>query len=154
MSKKSRPKKKYHQRRIAVPSYIAAMDASVGKTQERGRSEDRLFLLRIANRTADQDDLILHCQMFRAAWLLAERMDDDKTIRTCLYEGIEAIGAYLSPNLPDFADKYFENLSQAMEVCRSVLENSGKIERVQAMATVSENRFTLAMMEKERKNSS
>lgn len=153
MSKKPRPKKKYHQRRIAVPSYIAAMDATVGKTQERGRSEDRLFLLRIANRTADHNDLILHCQMFRAAWLLAERMDDDKTIRNCLYDGIEAIGAYLSPTISDFSELYFERLSQASEVCRSVLENSGKIERAQAMTTVLENRFTLAMMENERKNS-
>ena len=153
MSKKPRQKKKYHPRRIAVPSYIAALDDSIGQTQEQGRSEDRLFLLRIANRTADDDDLVLHCQMLRAAWLLAERMEDAKTIRNCLYEGIEAIGAYLSPKISDFSELYFERLSEAIEVCCSVLENSGKIERAQAMASVLENRFTLAMLESQTENS-
>ena len=151
MSKKPRPKKKYHPRRIAVPSYIASLDSSVGQVQEVGRSEDRLFLLRIANRTADNDDLVTHCQLFRAAWLLAERMDDAKTIRTCLYDGVVAIGGYLCDDPTEFTDKLFEDLNCAVEVSRSIFENTGKIERAQAMAAVIENRFTLEMMEKEEK---
>ena len=151
MSRKPRPKKKYQPRRIAVPSYVANLDPSIGEIQEKGRSEDRLFLLRIANRTAGNDDLVLHCQLLRAAWLLAEKMKDTETIKHCLFEGIEAIGAYLSKDPTDFTDQYFEKLSQAMEVCRSIFENSGKLERMHTMEAVLENRFTLAMMEKEKK---
>lgn len=151
MSKKPRPKKKYRPRLLSVPSYIAAMDDSIGRTQAQGRLDDQTFLLRIANRTAEQGDLVLSCQMMRAAWLLAERMDEAKTIRECLFNGVEALGAYLSEGHKEFTDAYFEKLSQATDVARSVFENASRIERAQAMTAVMDDRFNLAMLQSEQR---
>ena len=151
MSKKPRPKKKYRPRLLSVPPYIAAMDASIGKSQEQGRLDDQTFLLRMANRTAEQSDLVFRCQLMRAAWLLAERMEEAKTIRECLFNGVEALGAYLPEGHKEFTEEYFEMLTQATEVARSVFENASRIERAQAMAAVMDDRFNLAMLQSEQR---
>ena len=149
MSNKNRPKKKYRPRSVAVPDFLVGLDSSIGKKQEVGREDDRLFLLRVANRTADNNDLVLQCQVFTAAWLLAERMENAKTIRACLYDGVAALGAYLDEDKTHFTQEHFEILAQASEVGRAVMENSATLERAKALAAVVEGRFTPAMMNPE-----
>lgn len=150
---KTRQKKKYRPRTVAVPNYLAGLDSSIGKKQELGREDDRLFLLRVANRTADNQDLVLQCHVFMAAWLLAERMEDAKAIRSCLYDGVAAIGAYLDEDQTSFTQAHFETLAQATDIGRSVMENSGKMERAKALQAVFEGRFTPDMMQRAELNS-
>ena len=76
------------------------------------------------------------------AWVLAAKMDRAKELRQCLYSGLAAIGCYVAekPKIP-FDDEMFEELSQATEVARDILENSGEIERAQAAAAVMSGRI-------------
>ena len=79
MSKKPRPKKRYRPRAVAVPPYLASLD-----TYDNGfdhREDDRIFLLQVANRTVDCEDLFTRVRMMQAAWLLASRVEDAKTLR-------------------------------------------------------------------------
>lgn len=62
--------------------------------------------------------------------------------RSCGNRKLAAIGSYVAeePKIP-FDDEMFEELSQATEVARDILENSGEIERAQAAAAVMSGRI-------------
>lgn len=144
MSKKPRSKKHYRPRAVAVPPYLATLN-----TYEDGidhRDEDRVFLLRVANRTVDEAALVIHCRLFQTAWLLAAKMEDAKVLRECMGGGLEAIGAYLAPDREaEFTPQEFERLSEAVETCRSILEMSGHVERAQAMAAVLSDKVSVGI---------
>lgn len=149
MSKKPRKKKKYHPRAISVPPYLNTIDKLTGQQSGFGREDDRIALLKIANRTATNDDLVMRIKLFQAAWVLAARMEQAKALRECLHSGIEAIGSYISVEHEDFTDEMFENLVLATETCRDIIEASGKIERTQAMATVMHGQCMIGVDEKQ-----
>lgn len=142
MSKKPRTKKRYHPRAVAVPPYLASLD-----TYDNGiehREEDRVFLLQVANRTVDYEDLFTHVRMMQVAWLLSSRMEDAKSLRECLREAILAIGAYIDDDREKvFTPERFEALREGTELCRSILENSGHVERAQAVAAVLKGTVTV-----------
>lgn len=140
MSKKPRPKKKYRPRAVAVPTYLNSLSSDVDHGKD-ARDEDRVFLLQVANRTVEKVDLAMYGQILQIAWVLAAKMDRAKELRQCLYSGLAAIGGYVAekPKIP-FDDEMFEELSQATEVARDILENSGEIERAQAGAAVLSGR--------------
>lgn len=137
MSQKPRPKKKYRPRAVAVPAYLTDVDRG-----RDARDEDRVFLLQVANRTVEKVDLALYGRILQIAWVLAAKMERAKELRQCLYNGLAAIGSYVAeePKIP-FDDEMFEELSQATEVARDILENSGEIERAQAAAAVMSGRI-------------
>lgn len=103
--------------------------------------EDRAFLLQVANRTVEKVDLAMYGRILQIAWVLAAKMERAKELRQCLYDGLVAISCYIDekPKTP-FNDEMFEGLSQATEVARDILENSGEIERTQAGAAVLSGR--------------
>lgn len=142
MSKKPRPKKRYRPRAVAVPPYLASLN-----TYDDGidhREDDRVFLLQVANRTVDEEDLFTHVRLMQVAWLLASRMEDAKNLRECLHEAILAIGAYVDADRETvFTPERFEALRAGTELCRSILENSGHVERAQAMAAVLNGNVTV-----------
>lgn len=147
MSKKPRTKKRYHPRAVAVPPYLASLD-----TYDNGidhREDDRIFLLQVANRTVDCDDLFTHVRMMQATWLLASRMEDAKSLRECLHEAILAIGAYVDDDREKvFTPERFEALRAGTELCRSIFENSGHVERAQAVAAVLKGDVTVGFDDK------
>lgn len=140
MSQKTRPKKKYRPRAVAVPAYLNSLSSDVDRGRD-ARDEDRVFLLQVANRTVEKVDLALYGRILQIAWVLAAKMERAKELRQCLYDGLVAIGCYIDekPKTP-FNDEMFEGLSQATEVARDILENSGEIERAQAGAAVLSGR--------------
>lgn len=140
MSKKPRPKKKYRPHAVAVPHYLNSLTSDVNRSHD-ARDEDRVFLLQVANRTVEKVDLAMYGQILQIAWVLAAKMERAKELRQCLYDGLVAIGCYIDekPKTP-FNDEMFEGLSQATEVARDILENSGEIERAQAGAAVLSGR--------------
>ena len=140
MSKKPRPKKKYRPHAVAVPHYLNSLTSDVNRSHD-ARDEDRVFLLQVANRTVERVDLALYGRILQIAWVLASKMERAKELRQCLYSGLAAIGCYVAekPKIP-FDDEMFEELSQATEVARDILENSGEIERAQAAAAVMSGR--------------
>ena len=83
----------------------------------------------------------MYGRILQIAWVLAAKMERAKELRQCLYDGLVAIGCYVDekPKIP-FDDEMFEGLSQATEVARDILENSGEIERAQAGAAVLSGR--------------
>ncbi|MFR4553860.1 MAG: hypothetical protein ACLT49_11735 [Sutterella wadsworthensis] len=141
MSKKPRPKKKYRPHAVAVPHYLNSLTSDVNRSHD-ARDEDRVFLLQVANRTVERVDLALYGRILQIAWVLASKMERAKELRQCLYNGLAAIGSYVAeePKIP-FDDEMFEELSQATEVARDILENSGEIERAQAAAAVMSGRI-------------
>lgn len=141
MSKKPRPKKKYRPRAVAVPTYLNSLSSDVDHGKD-ARDEDRVFLLQVANRTVEKVDLAMYGRIMQIAWVLAAQMERAKELRQCLYNGLAAIGSYVAedPKIP-FDDEMFEELSQATEVARDILENSGEIERAQAAAAVMSGRI-------------
>lgn len=140
MSKKLRPKKKYRPRAVAVPHYLNSLTSDIDRSHD-ARDEDRVFLLQVANRTVEKIDLAMYGRIMQIAWVLAAKMERAKELRQCLYNGLVVIGCYISekPKIP-FDDGMFEELSQATEVARDILENSGEIERAQAGAAVLSGR--------------
>lgn len=140
MSKKPRPKKKYRPHAVAVPHYLNSLTSDVNRSHD-ARDEDRVFLFQVANRTVERVDLALYGRILQIAWVLASKMERAKELRQCLYSGLAAIGCYVAekPKIP-FDDEMFEELSQATEVARDILENSGEIERAQAGAAVLSGR--------------
>ena len=136
MSQKPRPKKKYRPRAVAVPAYLNSLSSDVDRGRD-ARDEDRVFLLQVANRTVEKVDR----RILQIAWVLAAKMERAKELRQCLYDGLVAIGCYIDekPKIP-FDDEMFEELSQATEIARDILENSGEIERAQAGAAVLSGR--------------
>lgn len=144
MSKKPRPKKHYRPRAVAVPPYLATLKAYDNGIDHR--ENDRIFLLRIANRTASENDALIHVRLFQVAWLLAARMKEAKSLRECLREGILSIGYYSDPEGKlEFTSREFETLSTAVEVCRQIIENSGSVERAQAMNAVMSGRVEVGI---------
>ena len=105
--------------------------------QERKVEEDRLFLLRVANRTVEEEELVLYTRLFQMAWILASKMQDALKLREVIANGLRAVGAYLSPDAVEFDDEFFNDLSQAVEVCRGIIEQSGQLERAQALDAVT-----------------
>ena len=94
MSKKPRPKKKYHPRAVSVPPYLNSIQSQ--DQSNFGTDHDRTFLLQVANRTVDESELALQCRLMQAAWLLADNMENTKELRQSIFDGIAAVGAYLS----------------------------------------------------------
>lgn len=135
MSKKQRPKKKYKPKNVAVPPYLNSLDAYSQRTDIDPRDGDRTFLLQVANRTVSEGDLVINCYSIQAAWALAEKMENTSEIRKCLSDGFAAVGAYLDVETREekFTPEVFEMLSQAIETTRSIFENSGQVERAQAL---------------------
>ena len=137
LSKKPRPKKKYKPRKISISPFVAQIGLMCqSEKQEDASFEDQIFLLQMANHTVSEKDLVLQCQVFRAANVLADRMVEAKDLKDCLFKGIEAIGAYLSPDHEEFDKERFEDLAQAVEVTRTIFNHCGTIERIQAMQAV------------------
>ena len=99
----------------------------------------------MANRTVEEADLALQVQVLRAAWVLAEKMESTKELRQCLVDGIVAIGIYLSEDHKEFTPECFEMLSTAIETCRAIMQATGQIERVQAMAAVLDGRVNIKL---------
>lgn len=147
MSKKPRPKKKYRPRAVAVPPFLNSLDAlsEEEKPSEDLAEKDRIFLLQVANRTIDRKDLAIHCQVLRAAWILADKMEHTDELRQSLVDGIVAIGSYLSEDQKAFTSESFEMLSIAVETCRAVLNASGRMERAQALAAAFEDRVNIKL---------
>ena len=141
MSKKPSPKKKYGPRAVAVPHYLNSLTSDVDRSHD-ARDENRVFLLQVANRTVEKKDLAMYGRIMQITWVLAAKMERAKELRQCLYNGLAAIGSYVAeePKIP-FDDEMFEELSQATEVARDILENSGEIERAQAAAAVMSGRI-------------
>ena len=135
MSKKQRLKKKYKPKNVAVPPYLNSLDAYSQRTDIDPRDGDRTFLLQVANRTVSEGDLAIHCYIIQAAWALAEKMENTADIRKCLSDGFAAVGAYLNEEEREekFTKEVFEMLSVAVETARSIFENSGQVERAQAI---------------------
>lgn len=134
-NKKKRTKKHYRPRAVAVPPYLGTFLSKEG-LQERKVEEDRLFLLRVANRTIEEEELVLYTRLFQMAWILASKMQDALKLREVIANGLRAVGAYLSPDAVEFDDEFFNDLSQAVEVCRGIIEQSGQLERAQALDAV------------------
>lgn len=146
MSKRTRPKKKYKPRAVAVPPFLNSLDALSDKESSGEPNEkDRIFLLQVANRTVEEADLALQVQVLRAAWVLAEKMESTKELRQCLVDGIVAIGTYLSEDHKEFTPECFEMLSTAIETCRAIMQATGQIERAQAMAAVLDGRVNIKL---------
>ena len=138
MSKKPRPKKKYRPRAVSVPPYLNSFE-----TQDQsnlGTDHDRTFLLQVANRTVDESELALQCRLMQAAWLLAENMENTKELRKAIFEGISAVGAYLSDDHQEFTQEAFEMLAIGVDTCRAILQTASRLERTQAMAAVLSGR--------------
>ena len=53
--KKPRSKKRYHPRAVAVSPYLAGLN--IGESAVDHKENDRIFLLRVANQTADKGNL-------------------------------------------------------------------------------------------------
>lgn len=103
--------------------------------------KDRVFLLKMANHTVNDNDLLLQCQVFRAANLLADKMVEAPELKACLYKGIESIGAYLSPDHTEFDKERFEDLAQAIEVTKMIFNRCSTLERLQAIQAISHERI-------------
>lgn len=146
MSKKNRPKKKYRPRAVSVPPYLNSIDALVGQTSAEELAEkDRIFLLQVANRTIDEYDLASHVQVLRAAWVLAEKMENTQALRKCMTDGIVAIGCYLSEDHSEFTPECFEMLSVAVETCRAIMNATGRLERAQALDAAFKNKVNIRL---------
>lgn len=144
MSKKPRPKKRYRPRAVFVPPYLGTLNAGLGRPIEELREEDRTFLLRVSNRTVDEEELVLYCRLFQMAWLLASKMEQAKALRTCMNAGLLSIGAYLGAD-DKFDTEQFEALASAVETSRDIVENAGQIERAQALKAVINNRVAIGL---------
>lgn len=146
MSKK-RPKKHYRPRAVAVPPFLATMQ-SFGDNVDH-RENDRVYLLRVANRTATEEDGLIHVRLMQVAWILAARMENARALRECLRDGILAVGYYSDPKGElEFTQEHFEQLSAAVETCRGILDNSGHLERAQAMTAVLDKNVLVGVDDK------
>lgn len=146
MSKKPRAKKHYRPRAVFVPPMLSTLkDPSL---TEKAKEEDRVFLLRVANRTADSQEIVVYGRIMQVAWVLAAKMENAVQLREMLREGLRSMGAYLSENHVEFSPNDFETLSESVEIARDILENSGQIERAQAMSAVLSGRADVGLDEK------
>lgn len=144
MSKKPRPKKHYRPRAISVPPYLA----SLGHFENAGkyRDHDRSFLLRVANRTADEEDIVIHLRLIQAAWLLATRMENTQSLRASLQSGIPVLNACADGEKADpVTPEMIDVLARSVETARGIIENSGHVERLQAMQAVVSGRVTVGI---------
>lgn len=144
MSKKPRPKKRYRPRSLAVPPYLGAM--KIG-TRHNHEAEDRAFLLRVANRTADAAEVVKNLEILQCGWVLASSMAESQTLRTCLKHGVQALDKYLDPEGKEFDRQSFEALAQSVEVCRDIIEHAGQLERDQAFLAVVSGKVDLSVFE-------
>lgn len=143
MSKKPRPKKHYRPRAVFVPPMLSTL--KIPELSKNAREEDRVFLLRVANRTAADDEIVLYGRLMQVAWVLAAKMENAVQLREAFREGLRSMGAYLSEDHVEFNAEYFDTLTVAVEAARDVLENSGQIERAQAMAAVLSGKLDVGL---------
>lgn len=143
MPKTTRPKKRRRPRLITAPPFLA--DCSFKKDSDR-RGEDRSFLLRIANRTADKTEVLWYVRQIQAAWVLASRMEKTQELRRSLLCGILLLDTYLNPqNTDTIPPEALDLLCRSVETARAVWENAEHLERMQAMNAVISGRVTAYM---------
>ena len=143
MSKKTRQKKQYRPRAVSVPPMLSTL--KLPKLTADAREEDRVFLLRMANGTAENDEVVLYSRFIQVAWILAAKMENSVQIREAFREGLRAMGAYLSEGHLEFTSEFLNVLTVSVEAARDVLENSGQIERAQAMAAVLSGKLDVGL---------
>lgn len=127
---------------MAVPPYLGAM--KIG-TRHDHEAEDRVFLLRAANKTADSTEIVKYLEILQCAWVLASSMAESQVLRTCLKHGVQALDKYLDPEGKEFDQASFEALAQSVEVCRDIIEHAGQLERDQAFLAVVSGKVDLSV---------
>ena len=103
MSKKLRQKKQYRPRAVSVPPMLSTL--KLPKLTADAREEDRVFLLRMANGTAENDEVVLYSRFMQVAWILAVKMENPVQIREAFREGLRAMGAYLAEGHLEFTPR-------------------------------------------------
>lgn len=145
MSKKPRPKKHYRPHAITVPSFLGSLNARNRRPEEEAEEDDRLFCLRIANRTAPKADIAAYCQFLQIAWLLAARMENAKALRELLNDGLQALEDYLVLDAETVPSSLVANLTEAVETGRQIYNNAGDLERSQAIKAVMTRRVKVGL---------
>ena len=144
MPKKPRNKRSYRPRLLSVPPYLAGRACFVENSEHQ--NEDRCFLLRIANRTADEAEVLRRVRQIQAAWVVASRMEETESLRRTLLSGILLLDTYLNPqNSETIPAEALDLLCRSVDTARAVWENTGHLERMQAMNAVINGRIAVGM---------